>query len=217
MVSSETARIGIIRRSKTPQIPPIIRYKDARHPIIAYLSDANRHVNPLISAEERFHQRAEDRSVGPLKQDDALKSIEVLHAIQGMANQLAAFDFHPAQTSQPKLIIGGVEVSLRADLIVHGTARGKEQVGAAIFRMTQDDAETDEARAKRQNMGLYVAVMARKHIEENIQSDREPTNRLCLSIDIQHGEVFPAPSASTRRSNDLESACRMIAAFWDQV
>jgi hypothetical protein len=146
-----------------------------------------------------------------------LKSIEVLRAIQGMANRLSAYDFHPAPAVQPKLIIGGVEVSFRADLVVHGSARDKEQIGAAIFRMTQDDAETDEALAKRQNMGLYVAVMARRHIEEILQSNREPANRLCLSIDIQHGEVFSAPTAITRRSNDLESACRMIAAFWDQA
>jgi hypothetical protein len=102
-------------------------------------------------------------------------------------------------------------------LSFNGTARGKEQIGAAIFRMTQDDAETDEALAKRQNMGLYVAVMARRHIEKILQSNREPANRLCLSIDIQHGEVFSAPTTIIRRSNDLESACRMIAAFWDHA
>lgn len=217
MVSSDTARMGIIRRSKTPQTPPVIRYKDARQPIIAYLSDANRRVNPLISAEDMFRQRAEDNSIGGLRQDDALKSIEVLHAVQGMANRLAEYDFSPAPRSQPKLAIGGIEVSLRADLIVHGTSRGKDQIGAAIFRMTQDDAETDEARTKRQNMGLYVATMVRRHVGENIPSDREPANRLCLSVDIQHGEVFAAPAANTRRANDLESACRMIAAFWDEA
>jgi hypothetical protein len=91
------------------------------------------------------------------------------------------------------------------------------QIGAALLRMTQDDAETDEAKAKRQNMGLYVATMIRRHVDENFASNREPANRLCLSIDIQHGEVFVAPSANARRASDLESACRMIAAIWDQA
>lgn len=217
MVSSDTARMGIVRRAKTPQTPPIIRYKDARSPIIAYLSDPLRKVNPLLDAEELFRQRAEDSSTGALRQDDALKSIEVLHSIQGMSNRLSEYDFRPAPSSQEKLVIGGVEVSLRADLIVHGSSRGKEQIGAAIFRMTQDDAETDEARAKRQSMGLYVATMVRRHVDENLNSNREPSNRLCLSIDIQHGEVFAAPNANTRRASDLENACRMIAAIWDQV
>jgi hypothetical protein len=78
-------------------------------------------------------------------------------------------------------------------------------------------SETDEAKAKRQSMGLYAATMIRRHVGENIASNREPANRLCLSIDVQHGEVFAAPNANTRRANDLESACRMIAAIWPQI
>jgi hypothetical protein len=217
MVSSDTARMGIVKRAKFPQTVPLIRYKDVRPPIVAFLADGNRRVNPLTVAEEMFQQRAEDRSQGPLRQDDALKSLEVLRAVRGMANQLAEYDFHPAPSSQAKLTIGGVEISLRADLLVHGAAKGKDQIGAALLRMTQDDAETDEAKAKRQSMGLYAATMIRRHVDENIASNREPANRLCLSIDVQHGEVFVAPNANTRRANDLENACWMIAAIWPQI
>lgn len=39
MVSSDTARMGILRRAKNPQIPPIIRYKRRRE---AYLRIFNR-------------------------------------------------------------------------------------------------------------------------------------------------------------------------------
>lgn len=66
-------------------------------------------------------------------------------------------------------------------------------------------------------MGLYVATMIRRHVDDNFASNREPSNRLCLSIDIQHGEVFVAPNANARRASDLESACRMIAAIWDDA
>jgi hypothetical protein len=38
-----------------------------------------------------------------------------------------------------------------------------------------------------------------------------------MSIDVQHGEVFTAPDSNTRRMNDLENACRFIAALWDRV
>src|SRR5262245_33569975 len=91
MVSSDTARIGIIRRAKYPQAPPIIRYRDTRAPICAYLSDPHRRVNPLVAAEEMLRQRAEDAAESSLRQDDARQSIEVIHAIQRMANQLKPF------------------------------------------------------------------------------------------------------------------------------
>lgn len=153
-------------------------------------------------------------SESSLRQDDALKSIEVLHAIQGMNNQLAQFAFAQAPARQGKLTLAGVEVSVHADMLVYGSARGVEQIGAALLRMTQDDASTDAAIEKRRQMGLYVATMVRLHVDQNIQSNRQPANRLCMSIDVQHGEVFVAPNSNTRRVNDLTAACQMIAALW---
>ena len=143
MVSSDTARLGIIRRSRNPQPPPIIRYRDARDPILVYLADRSRSVNPLVAAEQMLEQRAHDSSESSFRQEDARLSIEVLHAIQGMANKLGGFDFHSSPTRQPKLDVAGVEVSIRADLLVHATSRGVDQIGAAVLRMTQDDAATD--------------------------------------------------------------------------
>jgi hypothetical protein len=80
--------------------------------------------------------------------------------------------------------------------------------------MTKDDAETDAARDKRRNMGLYVATLVARHSLVLCPKERQITNKLCLSIDIQHGEMFPAPGSNTRRMNDLEAACRTIAALW---
>ncbi len=217
MISSDTARVGIIRRAKYPIVPPIIRYRDVRAPICHYLSDRRRSVNPLVTAETMFLQRSQDPAESTLRQDDARHSIEVLHAIQGMANQLASFDFHAAPQNQATLTLAGVEISVRADLLVHGATRGREQVGAAVLRMTQDDADTDAARSRRQDMGFYVATLARLHLDANLQSNRESANRLCLSIDVQHGEAFACPNSNTRRRNDLENACRFIAAMWSGI
>lgn len=214
MVSSTTGQLGIVRRAKNPTTPPIIRYKDARPAITAYLTDPTRNLNPLISAEQMLDQRANDSSESSLRRDDAAKSMEVLRAIQGMRNNLAPYDFAVAPTRQSKLELSGVEVSVYADMLVHGSARGVDQIGAALLRMTQDDATTASAIEKRRSMGLYVATMVRMHVDQNIQTNRTPSNRLCMSIDVQHGEVFVAPSANTKRVNDLAAACQMIAAIW---
>ena len=217
MVSSETARIGIIRRSKFPQTPPIIRYRDARAAVCAYLTDATRSVNHLMVAEQMLRQRIDDPSTSPLMRDDAAHSIDVLHAIQGMQNQLAGYDFHTAPAQQNALQLGGMTVSVRADMLVHGASRGVEQIGSAVLRMTMDDADSEVARNRRRNMGLYAATLARLHTDQNIGTNRTPVNRLCMSIDIQHGEVFVAPNSNTRRTNDLGSACQMIAAIWPTI
>lgn len=214
MVSSTTAQLGIVKRAKNPIAPPIIRYKDARPAITAHLTDPARKVNPLVAAEHMFQQRIADMAESSLRRDDAAKSVEVLHAIQGMQNHLSAFNFLPAPVLQGKLVLAGLDISVYADMLVHGSTKGDDQIGAALLRMTQDDASTDAAIEKRRQMGLYVATMVRLHVDQNIHSSRTPANRLCMSIDVQHGEVFVAPNANTRRVNDLTAACQMIVALW---
>jgi hypothetical protein len=59
--------------------------------------------------------------------------------------------------------------------------------------------------------------LARAHTEANLAGDRTTANRFCMSIDVQHGEVFVAPNSATRRMNDLTNACRFIAALWPTV
>ena len=211
MVSSETARMGIIRRAAEPQTYVTTRYKDVRAPIKTFLSDMSRRGNPLNDAEAMFQQRAEDPAESDLRQDDARQSIEVIRAVRNMANQLAGYQFVEAPHSQPKLVLSGVEISVRTDLWVYGNSRGREQIGGAILRMTQDDG------ARRDDMGRYVATLVRMHLDQNNPTNREPVNRLCMAIDVRHGQIFPAPNASTRRMNDLEAACRVIHALWGQA
>lgn len=217
MVSSDTARLGIIRRAKHPQAPPIIRYRDVRPVVCNFLADDNRQVNRLVQAEEMFARRMDDDAESSLRQDDARASIEVIRSTQGMANQLAAFTFLAAPAQQNKLDLAGIEVSVRADLFVSAPLRGVQHNGVAVLRLTQDDADTDAARSKRRDMGLYVATLARMHIEQNFASREPISNRLCMSIDVQHGEAFQTPDANTRRRNDLENACRFISAMWASV
>ena len=214
MVSSDTAKLGIVRRAKHPQTSPIIRYRDARSAICAYLSDPIRSVNPLITAEQALLQRKSDMSVSALMRDDAEHSIDVVRAIQSMNNKLRGYDFHKSPAKQQKLKIQGVEVSVHADLIVYGAHKGEDEIGAAVLRMTVDDADTDSAKSKRKDMGLYVATLARLHILQNLPTNRSPANRLCMSIDVQHGEVFICPDANAQRTKNIESACQMISALW---
>jgi hypothetical protein len=214
MVSSDTARLGIVRRAAEPQTYVTTRYKDVRGPLKAFLSDPARGRNPLFDAEQMFAQRATDPAESSLRQDDARQSIEAIRALQGMSNQLASLMFVQAPDKQAKLPISGVDVSVRADLWVHGAAKGIEQIGGAILRMTQDDAESGSAIERRREMGAYVAILMRMHVERNNPGNRQPANRLCMSIDVRHGQVFVAPPSSARRISDLEAACTTIAALW---
>lgn len=214
MVASDTGRVGIVKRAKYPSKPPMIRYADVRPALCAYLSDPMRNVNPLLLAQEMFEQRLADPAVKPLKKEDAELSLQVLKDIQSMSNKLKGLTFLPSPKEQPKLDVSGVIVSVRADLLVEGVHKGNEQRGAAVFRMTVDDADSDAAKSKRKEMGQYVATVVRMHADQNIKSNHKLANRLCMSIDVQHKDVFLAPESITNRIKNIQSACQMIAALW---
>ena len=199
MVSSETTKLRIIREAKNPNPPPVIRYRDVRPIVCRYLADARRQVNPLVDAEQLFEQRSNDPSVSPLSQDDAKKSIEVLHALQRMSNKMPVCSFALAPKEQSKLVLGGVLISIVADLLVEGSVRNRRQTGCAILRLTQNDGEKESARSRRKEMGLYVATLARLHADQNLALSAPVHNRYCMAIDVQHGECFPAPTSNVRR------------------
>jgi hypothetical protein len=176
-----------------------------------------RDAHVLLTAEDMFSQRIQDSSLSSLRQDDARQSIEVIHALQAMQNKVASFRFTPAPQDQPQLQVSGVFVSVRLDLFVHGASKGRDQIGGAILRLTQDDADTDSAKSRRHDMGMYVAALARMHIERNFTLEAPLANRLCMSIDIRHGECFASAASNTRRISDIENACRFITAAWPTV
>lgn len=185
--------------------------------MITFLADIKRSVQSLVAAEEMFGQRMLDSSLSSLRKDDARQSIEVLHALQGMQNKLNHYRFTPAPPGQSDLTLSGVLVSVRLDLIVHANAKGTDQFGGGILRLSQDDADTDGAKAKRREMGLYVAALARMQADRNIDPSSKVANKLCMSIDVRHGEVFASSHSNVRRITDLENACQFIAALWPSI
>lgn len=217
MVSSDTARLGIIRRARKPKKFLVVRYSDARNAIRRYLVEPRFDPEPLREAEKKLSQRALDPSMSPMRQDDAHKSIDVLRRIQAMQEELEGYSFVRPPGHQSKLPIGNVQVSVHADLLVHGSMRGRDEVGAAVLRMTKDDAFTPTSKEKRRIMGQYVATLARMHVENLAVTGRVPSNRLGMSIDVQHGAVFTAPRHYARRRKELESACVFISGLWGAV
>lgn len=220
MVSTDTTRMSIIQRAKKPKAYVVTRYRDARDAVCAYLAelDPKKARGILAAAEGKLQQKSIDSSETALHREDAQLSLEVINSVQAMQNSLAPYRFLPAPQSPQKLVIKGVEVSVRSDLLVHGSTKGIDQIGAAVLRMTKDDTTTPRAKQKRKDMGLYVATLVLMHVQANLSGHgRQPANRLCMSIDIQHGEVFVAPTANKMRMRNIENACMFIRALWSMV
>ena len=217
MVASETGKIGIIKRSHESVTPPRLRYSDARRTIRAFVGDPRRDKRVLHAARTTFEQRASDLSQTAFVRSDAEGCKDVIDHFLTMQNVLGGYDFVPAPQRQAKLSLGGVEVSVNVDALLHRTKGATEQIGGALFRFTKAEDESDNAAGKRREMGLYAATLALIQVQRNLKGNREPHHQLCLSVDVQCEEVHVAPKAYTTRIQNLENACRFIAAMWGRV
>jgi hypothetical protein len=215
MVASATGQMGIIRRAREAVTPPVIRYSDVRRAARVFLTDMARNNRVVVAAIEDFRQRSEDPSLTNFAREDARLSIDVLQHLLGMQNQLAGYVFSEAPRQQPSLTMSGVEVFVNLDLLVTRSQRATEQIGGALFRLTKADDETDSAASKRREMGMYAATLAHLQVRQNLAGNRQPYYQLCLSIDVQCREVHVAPRTFVQRAQNLENACRFIAALWE--
>lgn len=218
MVSGDLGRIGIIKRSKESGTAQRTRYRDVKAVLRNALTDPARERTILADATGTFEQRSNDPSLSNFARDDAAKSLDVLTAFRGIRNQLAGYDYTMAPIRQPHLLISGVKVFVTLDLLIHRSRGDAEEIGGLMFRLTQaDDEETDDAAAKRRDMGAYAATLVRMQIAENFAGNRLPAYQLCWSVDVQSGEVHIAPRTFAQRARNIESACLFIAAMWDRV
>jgi hypothetical protein len=216
MVTPEPGRIGIIRRARDSITPPRARYSDLRIALTGFLADMHRDRRPLDALAGTLNQRANDSSLTNFSRQDAQASLGALNAFQRMlTNRLAGYAFMPAPARQTPLPIGGVSVSINLDLLLRRERGDRQEAGAAMFRLTKaDDEETDAATSKRKEMGIYAATLVQMQVAATVRAGLTPHHELCMSIDVQSGDIHAASRNFAQRAQRLEAACRFIAALW---
>jgi len=214
MVASQTGQIGIIRRARESATAQRIRYTNARQELRNYLCDPTRTSRSLGAIRNRFEQRADDASLDNWAREDARLSIDVVAAFSRMENQIAGARFEAAPRQQPPLMLAGVAVSVFLDVLMTRTRGTGDEIGGILFRMTKAD-DGEAAVAKRNEMGIYAATLALLQVQARPAGNRVPHHQLCASFDIQAADVHYAPRTYIQRAQNLENACRFIAAMWE--
>lgn len=216
MVSSETTKIGIIKRAKESTTPQRARYSEIRNALRSALCDPVEERRILAALKTKLEQKADDPAMSPYVRDDARKSLDALECYGTVRNQLAGYDYQPAPRKQRPLVIHGVTVSVNCDLIIHREYRGTEEIGGVLFRFTKpDETETSAAASKRKEMGAFAATLVHMHLTANLAGNRSPAYQLCWSADIQSCDVHHAPKSYAQKAKNIENACRFIWAIWD--
>jgi hypothetical protein len=120
--------------------------------------------------------------------------------------------FREYKGSNPKMNIKGVEISVNPDLIIEGSSRGQDYIGAFKIHISKSGKLTEEG-------GKYVSAVVYKFVEDEIIPDEsDPVKeKFCLSFDVFTNSLVECPKNVVRRWDDIEAECQNIMAIWDSI
>jgi len=217
MVATDLGRERIIRNARWQGTVRVVRYRNARGAISKFLADRGRSWRILTDARAQFEAVLNDPSATTFKQEDARASIVALDTFQRRWNQLGlgGLNFETASKFDP-LDMEGVQVGVSLDTVVR--IPNPSRVGGVLLRMSRGgDGETEGAANKRREIGRTAAVLVFLCVSSNLGRLGAPSHEHCFSIDVQHGEAHPAPRNHLAIAENMQAACRTIAAVWDSV
>jgi len=218
LVSGDHAREGILRRAKEVSTAAVIRYRELRQGLVAYLSDPQRPLLRLVELEEALEQRASDTSLTPFSREDASASLEALAAFHRLGNRFGPMSFRAPATWPGPLAIEGVAVNVYPDLALVQEARSGPRYGVAIMRFAKgEDRESENGATRRAEIGRYVATLALMQAQAHCPDGHIAHHTLCQAIDVQNEDVISIGPSQTRRVNDIRAACRGIARAWPNL
>jgi hypothetical protein len=197
-------RKRIVKDQKTPFSPIVTRYQEADNAILRYiLSNYDGDlINQAISELENKACTSEHQI------NDRDSSILLLEHIGDMElPDLSGYKLSLYDGINPKLIISGVEVSVRPEIIV----RKGNRVGAIKIHRGKTFTLNEE-------LLKCVAIVLHDFVKEHIaDTDEVVDSSLCFAVDAFEKLFAYTPNAVTRRKERIATACEEIALWWDAV
>lgn len=136
-----------------------------------------------------------------------------LHALELLSNadlpDLSDYKVVNYDGSNPPMVIEGVKVSVRPDLLIRGASKGRFFCGAIKLHIIQDNKLGEEGQKT-------AATILHQFITDHVKQDpsEEVLNKLCFSVDIFSQHCESAPAAFKIRMRGVEAACKEFAALW---
>lgn len=209
MIASPLRRRRIAADQKRPREFIVTRYRDAVAAMVEFLAAGGN--------SDRIITRAiADLEAKPVSTDFQLQdrdlSVEALESFLDTVDQLdlSGLTVRAGDSDAAPLLIGGVSVSVRPDIVVTGQNRNGGTVGCVKLYLSKSFPLNEAA-------GAYIGAVLTRFTEGYLADDATADYRLCSVVDVFGQQVFTAPRAVQRRQNDIEAACEEIALLWSVV
>lgn len=209
MSANASRRRRIVIDQKKPKPFVVTWYRDARSEIVNYFLSGGDPGSVEAALENLGSSEAGDNR----KRQEEELSAEALAAFLDGQEDFEVWDveYARAQSSAPKLEIGGVSVSVQPDLLIKGSRKGRPFRGALKIHIVKGRQLDDEA-------GVCAAAVLKQWVADHFATEEEPVHPdYCMVLDVFAGQLWRAPKSAKRRMDRVAAACEEIALRWPTV
>lgn len=205
LIANPVRRRRIISDQKNPPDFIVSRYRDAIDPMVQFMTGGAINDKIIEHAIETVSNRMVTTD---FQEQDRALSVEALESFLNVVDKLPSDCTYAAGPSDPpKLPFGGVDISVRPDLILSKTGSSGPMVGAFKLYIVKTSPLTDKA-------GEYIGAVLQQYASDHLTGYGTTDFRLCGVIDVFQERVFMAPRSFRSRLSHVEAACEEIARAW---
>ena len=199
------------RKYPNPEFSVGMFHHEATYAIQRYLADGAIDPSVLENALNTLNQKTPDK-IGTIRRINS--NIERLERFGVMLDDIDLRGAHAeaGPDVQASMSISGVKISVRPEIILHGTGpKGQSLVGAIKLQLSGSSRFDTEAAG-------YVSAVVQEFCKRTLVRNGEIVHApFCQVIDVANGIVYPGVKATTQRMKDVEAECLNIAALWPTI
>ncbi|WP_157384491.1 hypothetical protein [Nitratireductor soli] len=198
------------RKYPDPDFNAGIYHREVSEAVSRYITDGAIDTSPLDTMLHTLEQQTPEK-IGTARRVNA--NIDALERFNTMLDDI---DLMGAEAvlgahNPAKLTFFNVEVSVRPEIVLRATAKGKSYVGAWKLHFSKTHPHTEESAG-------YVSAAVNEYCRLHLAGPDDIINpAFCQVIDVASGTVFPGVKATKQRLNDIEAECQNIAALWPSI
>lgn len=212
MISKAALQRKLLRDRKypDPDFSMGMYHREASEAVARYLVSDQLATDPLDSQISIIKQQAP----GAIGTQRRLNSN--IEAMERFLEMLDDFDFGDAvaehgEHAPSKLTYHGVQVSVRPEIILRGTVKGKPVVNGIKLHFAKGFEMNSETAG-------YVSAAVQQYCLRHMTGSGATVNApYCQVFDVGSGAVFPGVKSIKSRLRDIEDTCRNIADIWPNI
>lgn len=210
MTAKAARQRQILRDQKYPTDFKGVYYKEATEAISVAVASNLENLKPVEDSIKILGQMTPDK-IGTQRRIAAN-----LDALETFLLMLDAIDLRGIETrlgdqSPPRLMIHGVEISVRPEVVLTATGKSNAPLVGALklhlprtFHLNEDSAG-------------YVSAILQEWCKTHLADEGAVNGSMCPVIDVGSMAVYPGVKATTARMKDVDAICQNITALWPTI